>query len=337
MIDIADKDALIAYLAERGVFKNAHAARIRYFSGGVSGTVALAADSERVVIVKQALAKLKVKADWFSDPSRMKIEHDALTVYAGIVPDCVPKPISYDEAEHIQIREAAPENCSMWKTQLLDGLLDYKVAGDSIGALLAIHDRTATDPAVAAAFADKSFFRDLRIRPYLERVVERYPELAAAAAPIIDSLMGASVALVHGDYSPKNILVDGRNIYILDFEVAHYGHPAFDLAFFSNHFLLKAVKRKEWCDSYLNMLTWMADSYFSRVRCMDRTELEGATVRLLAFLFLARVDGKSPAEYITEEGDKALIRRVSMEAIRNGTSTYSAFIAQTKSAIWENE
>jgi hypothetical protein len=278
---------------------------------------------------------LKVKADWFSDPARMKIEHDALTVYAGIVPGCVPKPISYDEAEHIQIREAAPERCPMWKTQLLDGLLDYKVAGDAIGALRAIHDATAADPSVAAAFADKSFFRDLRISPYLERVVEKHPELKAAAAPIIEGLMGAKIALVHGDYSPKNILVDAGTSSSWISRSPTTAHPAFDLAFFSNHFLLKAVKRKEWSDSYLNMLSWMLGSYFSDIRCMDRARLEADTVRLLAFLFLARVDGKSPAEYITEESDKALIRRVARDAVRSGASTYQDMIALTKAAIRE--
>ncbi len=333
MVDIAQKDQLVSYLADRAVFPDAAAARVQYFSGGVSGTVALVSDGERTVIVKQALAKLKVKADWFSDPSRMRIEHEALEVYASVVPGCVPKPLSYDAVEYIQIREAAPEQCPMWKTQLLSGLLDFEVAAAVIGSLRSVHDSTAKDPAVKARFADKSFFANLRISPYIERVVERYPALAPKAAPIIESLMSTSIALVHGDYSPKNILVDGRNIFILDFEVAHFGHPSFDLAFFANHFLLKAVKNKAWSDSYLNMLAWMMESYFSAIECMEPRALERDTVRLLAFLFLARVDGKSPAEYITEESDKVLIRNVAMKAIDADTASFAEMIALTKDAV----
>lgn len=337
MIDISERTALVSYLAERKVFKDAGKARIHYFSGGVSGTVALAAAEEKVLIVKQALAKLKVKADWFSDPARMKIEHDALVVYADIVPGCVPKPVSYDEKEYIQIREAAPESCPMWKTQLLDGLLDFTVAAEAVDALRAIHDRTATDERVRSLFANKQFFYNLRISPYIERVAEKHPSVAPQAAAVIDFLMNTPAALVHGDYSPKNILVDGRKIFILDFEVAHFGHPAFDVAFFSNHFLLKAVKRKEWSGAYLSMLEYMLGRYFPRVACMDARKLESETARTLAILFLARVDGKSPAEYITEEADKDLIRSAALEAIGSGIDSCADMIELVRARIGKSE
>lgn len=128
-------------------------------------------------------------------------------------------------------------------------------------------------------------------------------------------------------------MVNGRNISILDYEVSHYGHPSFDLAFFSNHFLLKSVKNKQWKDTTLNMLDIMLGRYFSEVKFMDAAELEKCFVRLLALLFLARVDGKSPAEYITEDEDKALIRKIAYRMIDEKVEDYKSVIKLVKEEI----
>ncbi len=327
MTDIAQKEQLLRYLEEHKVFPSTKDLYLRYFTGGVSATVALASDGSTTVIVKQALAQLKVADTWESDQSRMIIEKEALDVYARLVPTATPAPISYDAENYIMIREAAPEDCPMWKTHLMEGLLDFEVARAAIEALSTIHNGTAGDSKVAGTFADGSFFYSLRISPYIQRVVEKHPQLEDASREVIDFLMGEKIALIHGDYSPKNILVDGRGICILDLEVAYYGHPCFDLAFFSNHFLLKTVKNKQYGGAYIEMLRYMLKIYFDRLTCLPREKMESDTVRTLAFLFLARVDGKSPAEYITEEGDKEIIRRTAIQAIEEDVRTYEEFIA----------
>ncbi len=127
---------------------------------------------------------------------------------------------------------------------------------------------------------------------------------------------------MHGDYSPKNILVDGSQIYILDFEVVHIGDPSFDLGFLTNHFILKAIKHKQWAMSFINLATYTADTYLSRVDFTDPKELEYNTIKVLALLFLARVDGKSPAEYITTSDDKSLIRKISYGILDKDIGTY---------------
>lgn len=311
MVDVANESQLLQYLYERNLFAPEDSPNVKYFSGGISGVVAMVTGNGREIIVKQALPALKVKDLWECSPVRIITEHKALAAYARIVPGCVPKPLFSDPENNIIGREAAPAECPMWKTLLLDGLLDFKVAGKAIDALCQVHNASSADDSLRRQFSDNEVFYNLRINPYIEFTVEKHPDLAGLASPIVQMLMNDKIALIHGDYSPKNILVNGREIFILDFEVAHFGHPSFDLAFFFNHFMLKAVKNKHWSGAYLNMACCMGKRYFDSVTCADARFLEKQCAGVLAFLLLARVDGKSPAEYIDTERDKALIRRAS--------------------------
>ena len=322
MIDIADKNSLESYLLERGVIRKEEGYSLHYCKGGVSGTVAFVYAGEKPLIVKQALGQLKVKEDWFCDPNRMGIEYRSNEIYHRLAPDCAPEVYFYDEENYIYGREAVPENCSMWKEDLLSGLLDFSVAEKTINTLSLVHNGCAGDREIAEVFADKKIFYDLRISPYIEFTAGKYPEIADFARPIVKELMENAITLVHGDFSPKNIMVMGRNVSILDYEVAHYGHPSFDLAFFSNHFVLKAVKNKYWAGAYIAMLEYMLGIYFPKVRFMPAPELEQSFVRLLSLLMLARVDGKSPAEYITLDEDKELIRTMAFKIIRGNLSAY---------------
>lgn len=308
MIDISKKDILEEYLRDKNIMSDCLEIYIRFFGGGVSGTVAFVSDGKRNLIVKQALPKLKVKDDWQCDPKRMRVEFEAQEIYSQLVPHSVPKPILYDNDNFIMIREAAAEDCCMWKSNLMDGIFNFKIADMVIQTLLTVHNKAAVIAEIDEKFSNNQYFYDLRISPYIERVAEIYPELKAKAQIISQKLLQEKITLVHGDFSPKNILVTDDGVCLLDFEVAHKGHPAFDLAFFSNHFILKAVKNKKWFPTYLNMFQYMLSQYFSGVTCMDVEKLQADMIELLPFMMLARIDGKSPAEYITSENDKRIIR-----------------------------
>lgn len=308
MIDISRKDILEEYLRNKGIMADCLNMYIRFFGGGVSGTVAFVSDGKRNLIVKQALSKLKVKDDWKCDPKRMKVEFEAQEIYSKLAPESVPKPILYDNENFIMVREAAAEDCCMWKSNLMEGIFNFKTADTVIRTLLTVHNKAAGLAEVTEKFANNQYFYDLRISPYIQRVAEIYPELKTKAEMVSQKLLQERITLVHGDFSPKNILVTNDGICLLDFEVAHKGHPAFDLAFFFNHFILKAVKNKQWFPVYLNMLQCMLSCYFSEVVCMDREKLLADMLELLPFMLLARIDGKSPAEYITSENDKGIIR-----------------------------
>lgn len=334
MINIANEKELKNYLLDRGLITEQEGYSIRYCSGGVSGTVAFINAGKNIMIVKQALSQLKVQEEWYCDPNRINIEQLSNMTYHKYVPQYVPKVYFYDEDNYIYGREAAPENCSMWKSDLLSGLLDFEIAKQSIEALAVVHNECSRDLEVAKAFASKDVFYNLRISPYIEFVVEKkHPDLKQYAQPIIEELMESSLTLVHGDYSPKNILVQDRKIFILDFEVAHYGHPSFDLSFFCNHFLLKAVKNKAFSNAYINMLAFMLDIYFSTIDFMDKKELEQSFIKLLALMQLARVDGKSPVEYLVEENDKDIVRSIAYAIIKETPGTYKQVLSYAQDII----
>lgn len=322
MTDISKKEELLDYLEKMGLISDKNNTYTHYFPGGVSGAAAIVKTDDGDVLVKQAYEHLKVAAEWKCDPKRIKVENDALIQYRKIVPDCVPAPISFDEENWIMIREAVPEDWKMWKADLMDGILNWEIARKSIDSLCKVHNATALDEEVREKFKEARFFYELRISPYIEYLINVYPELREKADKLYHLLMTKQIALIHGDYSPKNILVKDNDICILDFEVAYFGNPCFDTAFFSNHFLLKAVKNRDISEKYIEMLAYMMDRYFDNTKYADRREMERMTVQTLGFLFLARVDGKSPVEYLKREEDKQIVRKAAMRIIKEECDSY---------------
>jgi aminoglycoside phosphotransferase (APT) family kinase protein len=198
----------------------------------------------------------------------------------------------------------------MWKTDLMAGRLDFQVGKKVMDTLAVVHNHCATDQEVAQEFADNQIFYELRISPYIEFTCEKHPKLKEYAAPIIKELMESKITLVHGDYSPKNVVVFDETVYITDFEVAHYGHPAFDLGFLCNHLILKSIHMRDFGDGFLAMLRYLLDSYFEKCHYMDKEELEQSFLKLLPLLMIARVDGKSPVEYLVDPAVKEFVRMV---------------------------
>ena len=336
MIDISAEPALRQYLVDNKHVSSAGDCTITYCGGGVSGTVAFVTADGRDMIVKQALAKLKVKEEWLCDPNRMHIEMKSNEIYHRLAPEYTPAVYFYDHENFIFGREAAPTQCVMWKQNLMDGLLNFVVSEKVIRAMLIVHNECARDKQVAKVFADKGIFYELRISPYIEFTVSKYPHLAEFAKPIIKELMESAITLVHGDYSPKNIMVDGQKIYVMDFEVAHYGHPSFDLAFLSNHLVLKSVHNRPFGTAYLAMLRSMLNIYFGEMDYMDKDKLETSFIELLALLMHARIDGKSPVEYLVGiEDKKELVRQMAFAIIDRGITTYDAMLKIVRKYVEE--
>jgi hypothetical protein len=333
LVNIANSDELKIFLFEKKILKDLENVEIDYFSSGVSGNVAYVAQGSKSLVVKQMLPKLKVAADWQCSPERISIEYKAQELCGYIMPEKVTKPIYLDKDNYIMVREAVPKSFFMWKAMLLQGVLDFGIAEKVIGALSRLHNATFKDERVHKEFEDIHVFENLRVDPYITYVVGKYPKLKRQADDVIQILREEKISLVHGDYSPKNILVNAGNIFILDFEVAHYGHPSFDVAFFTNHFILKAVKNKQWSDAYLNMLQYIVDIYFNNIQYGDKKSIEKTAIEILVFLLLARVDGKSPAEYLTEDGDIQLIRALANKMFEEEPSSYTELIHSAKTII----
>ena len=321
--DIISREVLIKYLLDRGVIDDKEGYKVEYCKGGVSCITALVETPGKTMLVKQGRPKLAVKEEWLADPARIKTEVKATEVYNRYVPNAVPAVIFYDEESFIMVRYAAPADCKMWKTDLLNGIIDFEVAKRAVEALVTIHNKCYNDPEIAELFADDTIFYQLRISPLIEFVIGKHPELAGYGNSLIQRLKTNKHTLVHADYNPKNILIKAdRNICILDYEIAHYGDPAFDLAFFANHIVLKSAYRRKWSAAILNMLLSMTDVYFEQMTYGDPKTVEAESIKILAMMMFARIDGKSTVEYITEEANKQLVRDMAMKLLTSGIKSY---------------
>ncbi len=173
-----------------------------------------------------------------------------------------------------------------------------------------IHAATAHDPEVAAEFATDRIFYDIRLEPYLVASARAHPDRARALQSLVEVTACTRRALVHGDVSPKNILIGPSGPIFLDAECAWFGDPAFDLAFCLNHLLLKCLWTPPAAPAFLYCFEVLSKAYLAGVSWEPLGAIEARAARLLPGLLLARIDGKSPVEYLTEAADKERVRRV---------------------------
>jgi hypothetical protein len=286
--------------------------------GGVSNTVILAERGPLRVVLKQALGKLRVREDWFADRARIHREAAAIRRLAARLPGgAVPLQIFEDRANFILAMSAAPAAAKDWKSLLLARQFHEQTAARAGQILAAQFRSTWADPACEREFGDQTSFEQLRIDPYYRFTAVRHPHLAAQFDALIRESRLRRFCLVHGDYSPKNLLVNGDGITVIDFEVIHYGDPAFDIAFLLNHLLLKAVHL-----SAVAELKRLAVAFWEALRASMPVPdwLEPATLQHLGCLHLARVDGKSPAEYLSEQG-RARVRALAVSLILDPPAT----------------
>jgi aminoglycoside phosphotransferase (APT) family kinase protein len=277
--------------------------------GGVSSDIYLAEMPDRTACIKRALPKLKVAADWRAPVERNRWEVEWMRVAAAIVPGAVPEVLGEDRATgSFAMAYLSPDDHPVWKTLLAQGRVDLATAarvGDTLGR---IHAATADRPEVAARFPTHEIFFAIRLEPYLVATGRAHPDLAAQFAALVETTARTRCVLVHGDFSPKNILIGPTGPVILDAECAWYGDPAFDLAFVLNHLLLKGAWHPPWRPRYVAALAEVARAYFAHVAWEPADALEARTARLLPGMLLARIDGKSPVEYLTESRDKDAVR-----------------------------
>jgi len=292
--------------------------RISSLGGGVSNTVLLAEGGGRKWVLKQSLGKLRVKEDWYADRERIHRECASMVLLKPLLPEgSVPAVIFHDADNCIYAMEAASD-ARDWKSLLLGGSVRTEVAS-AAGRILAAQIRASWQSvAWEEQFGGQKCFEQLRLDPYYRFTALRHPDLAAAFEACVESCRTVRQSLVHGDFSPKNLLVKGSQVTLIDFEVIHYGNPAFDTGFLLNHLLLKSAHRPEFGGQYTAcaMAFWkgMELGYPGDIKML----LE-STMKHLGCLFLARVDGKSPAEYLTE-GGRERVRRLAREMILNPPS-----------------
>jgi Ser/Thr protein kinase RdoA (MazF antagonist) len=305
-----------AFLVEHRLFDAAERVDIEVLTGGVSSLVLRARGSTRCVVVKQALAQLRVDDEWHSRVERSAIEARCAQVLGELVPRSVPKTLAVDDARHAFVMACAPPGSANWKVQLMSGVVESASAARAGLLLGRIHARSTGRADLAAQFDDRSFFDELRIDPYLRTLAMRHPDLAPRIESMVEDHLRTRVCLVHGDYSPKNLLVapDG-DLILLDHEVAHWGNPAFDCAFVLNHLCLKALKFPARAEVYLSSAQMLWEAYQAEKPPETAHGLERETAELLGGLMLARVDGKSPVEYLVTDPERARVRSLARRLV----------------------
>jgi aminoglycoside phosphotransferase (APT) family kinase protein len=314
--DTAWLDRLAAVLAARGLLDGTSAPAFIRLTGGVSSDIWRIERDRRSLVVKRALEKLRVTEDWRAPVTRNAAEARWLAVVRGIVPEAVPAVLYHDESAGLFVMDyLPPETAPVWKAQLLAGAVDpgfAEAVGRTVGR---VHAATAGRPELAERFDNAASFHALRIAPYLEASAARHPDLAGAIGAVAEATAGRRDCLIHGDVSPKNILAGPHGPIILDAECATCGDPAFDLAFCLNHLLLKGVHADD-PEPLRESFSRLADGYFAAAAGLDRGAIETRAAALLPALFLARIDGKSPVEYITADADRDLVRGVAARFLR---------------------
>jgi aminoglycoside phosphotransferase (APT) family kinase protein len=293
----------------------AHLATATPMSGGVSSDIRLVRTGERTVVAKRALAQLKVAAVWEAPVERSASEAAWLSFAAGAVPGSCPALLGFDVATGWLVMEHLdPATHRLWKSDLLGGTVDARVAaalGDRLGEL---HETATQTPGVREEFATDELFDALRLDPYLRTLLSVHPAAAPRIEALIQTTRSTRCSLVHGDVSPKNVLVGPHGPVLLDAECAWWGDPAFDVAFLLTHLVLKSVHRPADRPALLAAAAEFARAYTAHVTWERPDALTTRAAALLPAITLARVDGKSPVEYLDDQA-RADVRDRSLHAL----------------------
>jgi aminoglycoside phosphotransferase (APT) family kinase protein len=318
-LDIEDESSLLHYLGATNRIAPDETPRTRVLAGGVSNkTVLVERPSGESWVLKQALPKLRTQADWFSDPSRIRREAEALRWLPKFAPPGAITPLVFEDPEHFVLAmQAVPQPHENWKQMLLAGRIEMGHVEQFATLLGSIHRRAAeAGDAVRNAFADRSFFESLRVEPYYQYTASQVPEAAAFLHDLIDETRSRQITLVHGDFSPKNILVHDGRLVLLDHEVIHWGDPAFDVGFALSHLLSKARHLPEFRREFRKAVgTFLVDYDAARGIAGSDPDDERRFVRHALGCLLARVAGRSPLEYLSDD-ERDRQRRVVVALMR---------------------
>ena len=296
--------------------------------GGISNVVLLVETGEESFILKQSLSQLRVKDQWLADRSRIFREMESLIDTASILPKgSVPEVLWADRANYLFAMTVVRGLC--WKDELMAGRLDSEIAARAGCLLGGLISETWASDALRAKYGDQTAFEQLRIDPYYRTIIARHPDVRAQVLSVLAEMGLRRFCLVHGDFSPKNILVSGERVTLIDFEVVHFGDPSFDAAFCLSLLLLGWFYQP----ALRNEREQTARAFFDALRTtlppQAASFFEKATLRHLGCLMLARIDGKSPVEYLPEESIQNQVRVIAKELILRCPETLEECLERT--------
>ena len=301
-LDIEQPGSLERYLRDHGHIGKDETVEIHRLDGGVSNrTMLVNRSSGESWVIKQALAKLRVKVDWFSDPVRIHREAMGMRWLHRLAPaGTITDVIFEDHDHHLLAMSAVPMPHENWKTMLLAGnvVQDHIQQFATLLGTIQVNAEAVIEE-VADTFSDRSFFESLRLEPYYGYTATQVSSAAPFLEDLIRQTRERTITLVHGDYSPKNVLVRDGRVILLDHEVIHFGDGAFDVGFAMTHLLSKAHHVKSHRTQFIDAARMFWQTYYLIVRDSDwAVGMETASVRHTMGCLLARVAGRSPLEYL---------------------------------------
>jgi aminoglycoside phosphotransferase (APT) family kinase protein len=310
-----------------GLAEASQIGQVRPLTGGVASDIGVVELPSGPVAVKFALPKLRVEADWRAPVHRNAAEYAWLSVAGAALPGAAPRLFGHSPSEHgFAMEFLAGDDTYLWKTAMLAGEPprgEAALVGEALGRIHAASTRPGFD---AAPFDNAEDFRAIRLEPYLSFTATRHPVVAGRLEALAEALFASRSVLVHGDVSPKNILLRGGKPVLLDAECATMGDPCFDLAFCLNHLCLKALHVRSLRSALLEEIGAFWRAYRPHVTWEDAAALEARTCALLPALMLARVDGKSPVEYL-DAREQAKVRAVALPLIADPRPTLAEHAA----------
>ena len=304
-VELLDETTVIDYLISKGVIGSDELAEVEVLTGGVSNVVLAITTPNKKLVLKQALAELKVSEKWEADQRRAIVEANAIELFHQLSPAQVPKLVFLDSERFILILERVPVGSTVWKSDLLAGVINPDI-GAKLGKTLATwHNFGEKNPEAKIKFMEDSLFEQLRIDPFYRFVAAKNPQLEVAIRKLINELEGDKTTIVHGDFSPKNIMASmNDDIYILDFEVTHVGNPVFDLAFLIAHLVCKFFRAEDRLQAKL-----LANTANIFIKEYEKLRVISPSVaKHAALIALARVEGKSPVNYLNDGAKEKLQR-----------------------------
>lgn len=309
-------DFISGLLYKLGIADYSENPLIEPLTGGVSSGIFKVTVRAGTYCVKQALPKLKVEKDWSVPTDRVFSEIAWLQTADRIVTGHVPRVLGVDRRAGAFVMEFLnTQSHHNWKSLLLNGIVEADAGRQVASVLGRLHAATACDQDVEKQFSNRSNFYLLRLEPYLVEAAMQNPDLADELIDVVHSVQKHPLALVHGDVSPKNIFLGPEGAIFLDAECACFSDPAFDVAFLLNHMLLKSALMPERRAALLRLFQEICLVYMDHVNWEPKHELEKRIAHLLPGLLLARVDGKSPVEYLSE-AQRSIVRKVARDILR---------------------
>ena len=320
---------------ELGIADASDVLSVEPLTGGVASDIAKVDLGKRTICVKFALPKLKVAADWQAPVHRNAAEYAWLKVAADLLPQSAVRLFGRSEAQHgFAMEFVSGEDVYLWKTSLLEqkpNKGEALLVADMIGR---IHQKSSQSGFDTTPFQNRDDFHALRIEPYLSATAKVHSDLSPLLNELEDMLYQSNQVLVHGDVSPKNILMRSGGPVLLDAECATMGDASFDPSFCLNHLVLKAIHLPATRERLLKDVVAFWQAYATHITWEPPTTLESRVCRLLPALMLARVDGKSPVEYLND-AEKNIVRAISKSLLKTPADTISEFANRVSADLKE--